>query len=133
MAVGGNGEFVSRDVAQLMITVIALSLMISPLWLLTARRAQKLAAGQANDFRAVWDDIYGKETVFIVRASKTTVQYLKFRKTSRPRGGEDHQSSSSMDSSETIIQSEAADTYQAILEGDREREESTDSTEKNTR
>ncbi|PHQ68549.1 MAG: cation/H(+) antiporter [Sneathiella sp.] len=116
MAVGGNSDYVSDDIAQLMITVIALSLMISPLWLLTARRAQRLAAGQANDFRNVWDDLYGQETIFIKRALKATFEYLKFRQGSAKNGAP---SDPAMEGSEVIIQSEDAGTYQALMEEER--------------
>jgi len=116
MAVGGNSDYVSDDIAQLMITVIALSLMISPLWLLTARRAQKLAAGQANDFRNVWNDLYGKETIFIKRALKTILEYLRFRSSTTKNT---QNSEPAMDGSEVIIQSEDAGTYQALMEEER--------------
>lgn len=126
MAVGGSGSYVSRDVSQLMITVIALSLMISPLWLLTARRAQKLAAGQANNFRAVWDDLYGKETVFMIRVTKATFGYLRFGSAARKKraamaeeSSNDNVADAAMDGAETIIQSEGAATYQVVMEEDR--------------
>jgi K+:H+ antiporter len=127
MAAGGDSDFVSPDIAQLMITVIALSLMISPLWLLTARRAQKLAAGQAHDFRAVWDDIYGKEAVFLMRASKTTFEYLKF-KTSRQKDQHKHQNEPDnastegpiSENTEALIQNEDAVSYQAVIEENRD-------------
>ncbi len=139
MAVGGSGSYVSRDISQLMITVIALSLMISPLWLLTARRAQKLAAGQANNFRAVWDDLYGKETVFMIRVTKATFGYLRFGSRARKNRAAAEESSNDnvateavMDDPEAIIQSEDAATYQAVMEDDRNGESSSDEAPKSS-
>ncbi|MCR9214518.1 MAG: cation:proton antiporter [Proteobacteria bacterium] len=139
MAVGGSGSYVSRDISQLMITVIALSLMISPLWLLTARRAQKLAAGQANNFRAVWDDLYGKETVFMIRVTKATFGYLRFGSRARKNRVAAEESSNDnvateavMDDPEAIIQSEDAATYQAVMEDDRSGESSSDEAPKSS-
>jgi K+:H+ antiporter len=127
MAAGGDSDFVSPDITQLMITVIALSLMISPLWLLTARRAQKLAAGQAHDFQAVWEDMYGKETVFLMRASKTTLQYLKFKpgklkesKEEKDEASETVKSGLITGNAEALIQNEDALSYQALMEERRE-------------
>ena len=127
MATGSASGYVSRDISQLMITVIALSLMISPLWLLTARRAQSVAAWQASNFQVFWNKAYGKETVAVVRVFRATAGYLgSLRGGASPQaqttpsadtGETEH--SSRAEGSETIIQSEDAASYQAILEDER--------------
>ena len=129
MAIGGGSGYVSRDISQLMITVIALSLMISPLWLMTARRAQSVAAGQASNFQVFWNNAYGKETIAVVRVLKASSGYLrsladkKFPMASRARPsdefGEGH-TANSADGAETIIQSEDAASYQALIEEERD-------------
>ncbi|WP_373085143.1 cation:proton antiporter [Sneathiella sp.] len=127
MASGEDSHYVSSDISQLLITVIALSLMISPLWLLTARRAQQVAAGQAGNFQIVWHKLYGRETIVVVQASRTTVGFIKGLtpgKWRRNRAGdinsETPPSPQKSEDSENIIQSEDAATYQALLEGDRQ-------------
>jgi CPA2 family monovalent cation:H+ antiporter-2 len=127
MATGSASGYVSRDISQLMITVIALSLMISPLWLLTARRAQTVAAGQASNFEMFWNNAYGKETLAVVRVFRATKAYLGSlfggsapqpqSATQSEKSGEEH--SSRAESTETIIQSEDAASYQAMLEDER--------------
>lgn len=127
MAIGGGSGYVSRDISQLMITVIALSLMISPLWLLTARRAQTVAAGQASNFRNFWNKAYGKETVAVARVMKATSGYLatlprrKFSRRQEPLAAEtdDGSAYSRAEGTETVIQSEDAASYQALLEDER--------------
>ncbi|MCF8466667.1 MAG: cation:proton antiporter [Sneathiella sp.] len=127
MATGGGSGYVSRDISQLMITVIALSLMISPLWLMTARRAQSVAAGQASNFQVFWNKLYGKETQAFVQASKATVEYLKSLPPNKEKEENNEDSNvdatvaaqASAEGSENIIQSEDAATYQALLESER--------------
>lgn len=127
MATGSASGYVSRDISQLMITVIALSLMISPLWLLTARRAQSVAAGQASNFQVFWNKAYGKETLAVVRIFRATTGYLgsltggtsSQAQTAAQTDAGEVASPSRAEGSEIIIQSEDAASYQAILEDER--------------
>lgn len=127
MATGGASGYVSRDISQLMITVIALSLMISPLWLLTARRAQSVAAGQASNFQLFWNKAYGKETLAVVRVFRATTGYVGSlmggasspAPASTQGNSEEMEHPSRAEGSETIIQSEDAASYQALLESER--------------
>ncbi|MCC3304495.1 cation:proton antiporter [Sneathiella sp. HT1-7] len=127
MATGSASGYVSRDISQLMITVIALSLMISPLWLLTARRAQSVAAGQASNFQVFWNKAYGKETLAVVRIFRATIGYLgsltggtsSQAQTAAQTDAGEVASPSRAEGSEIIIQSEDAASYQAILEDER--------------
>ncbi|MDF2366136.1 cation:proton antiporter [Sneathiella sp.] len=125
MATGSGSSYVSRDISQLMITVIALSLMISPLWLLTARRAQTVAAGQASNFQVFWNKAYGKETLAVVRIFRATGGYLgslmggKSPQAQTVEQPDTREANSRAEGTETIIQSEDAASYQAILEDER--------------
>ncbi len=128
MATGGGSGYVSLDVSQLMITVIALSLMISPLWLLTARRAQSVAAGQSRNFQVFWNKAYGKETLAVVRIFRATRGYLGSLmggtstqpQTATQTDIREAEQPSRAEGSETIIQSEDAASYQAMLEDERD-------------
>ena len=62
-AVGTEGH-------RLIVAVIALSLMVSPLWLMTARRLQKLTAGGIWRLDDLLLGIYEKEARFFARGSK---------------------------------------------------------------
>jgi CPA2 family monovalent cation:H+ antiporter-2 len=52
---------VGGDDTRLMVAVIALSLLVSPLWLLTARRLQALAARGISGFSETLRLVYGPE------------------------------------------------------------------------
>ena len=127
MAIGGGSGYVSRDISQLMITVIALSLMISPLWLLTARRAQSVAAGQASNFQIFWNKAYGKETLAVVRVFRATNGYLGSLlggkspplQAAPDTETEEGETPPRAEGTETIIQSEDAASYQVLLEEER--------------
>ncbi len=55
---------------RLIVAVIALSLMVSPLWLMTARRLQQLTAGGIWRLDELLLGIYEKETRLLARGSK---------------------------------------------------------------
>ena len=54
--------------------MIALSLMVSPLWLMTARRLQTLTAGGIWRLDDLLLGIYEKETRLLARGSKTAAR-----------------------------------------------------------
>ena len=55
---------------RLIVAVIALSLMVSPIWLMTARRLQRLTAGGIWRLDDLLLGIYGKEARLVVRSSR---------------------------------------------------------------
>ena len=61
LAAGAALGVLSPDHEKLVTSIIALSLMTSPLWFLTARRLQRLASGGISGFRQVVTQLYGRE------------------------------------------------------------------------
>jgi CPA2 family monovalent cation:H+ antiporter-2 len=59
---------------RLIVAVIALSLMVSPLWLMTARRLQTLTAGGIWRLDDLLLGIYEKETRLLARGSKAAAR-----------------------------------------------------------
>lgn len=70
LAAGGlaTGAIGQADV-RLVITVTALSLMLSPIWLITARRLHGLATGGVSSFRDVVNAAYGGEAAAVRHGS----------------------------------------------------------------
>ena len=60
---------------RLIVAVIALSLMVSPLWLMTARRLQKLTAGGIWRLDDLFLGIYEREARLFARLSKMGLRY----------------------------------------------------------
>ena len=73
MAAGVSVGLVDEDGRRLMVSIIGLSLVTSPLWLITARRLQRVAWRRITTFRQLWKQIYGKETNAVVVASGRAV------------------------------------------------------------
>ncbi|MDP6707030.1 MAG: cation:proton antiporter [Alphaproteobacteria bacterium] len=70
LAAGTAVGLLAAEHEKLITSLIALSLMSSPLWLLTERRLQRLAAGGISGFRQVLAQLYRKETRAIVVVSR---------------------------------------------------------------
>lgn len=61
--------------SRLALSVIALSLMLSPLWLLTARRMGGVVWRNVTTFRDLWQGLYGRETRAVVMATQSTARF----------------------------------------------------------
>jgi CPA2 family monovalent cation:H+ antiporter-2 len=70
LAAGTAVGLLAAEHEKLITSLIALSLMSSPLWLLTERRLQRLAAGGISGFRQVLAQLYRKETRALVTVSR---------------------------------------------------------------
>ncbi len=73
MAAGASVGLVDESGSRLMVAIIGLSLVTSPLWLLTARRLHNVAWRRIDSFRQLWQQIYGRETDAVVAASGRAV------------------------------------------------------------
>mgnify|MGYP001316766783 CR=1 FL=1 len=69
VAAGVAAGTIGADAERLMVAVIALSLMISPLWLLTARRAHGFAATSFSSLGQLLGEVYGNEKALADRTS----------------------------------------------------------------
>ena len=61
VAAGTAAAILGPDDSLLIVSVIALSLVFSPLWLMTARRIHNLASGPTSALGPLLDEIYGRE------------------------------------------------------------------------
>lgn len=66
-AAGMAGGLIGADDYRLLVAVIALSLVMSPLWLLTARRLEAMAWGPDAGARFGLDSLYGNEARAVLR------------------------------------------------------------------
>ena len=103
VAIGQVGEFsfvliatavaaglVQPSASRLIVSVIALSLMLSPFWLLTARRLENLSWPKVQSFRALWRGVFGQETRLLLALALASWRLLltgfgKLRRVSRRR------------------------------------------------
>ncbi len=69
IAAGVTAGIMGPDGERLIVAVIALSLVISPLWLLTARRLHGLAAVGVSTLGQLLDEVYGREKALVRHAS----------------------------------------------------------------
>jgi CPA2 family monovalent cation:H+ antiporter-2 len=60
---------------KLAMSVIALSLMLSPLWLITARRLGRLVWNNITGFGQIWAGIYGEEAHAVVVVTQRTARF----------------------------------------------------------
>ena len=77
--IGVRLDIIDANDFRLVITVTALSLTISPIWLATARRVHRLAAYRSAPVRQVLRLVYGREALWVAsRASQTGrgIRYL---------------------------------------------------------
>jgi CPA2 family monovalent cation:H+ antiporter-2 len=73
VAAGVAVAAVDGEARKLINTVIALSLMISPFWLFTARRLERARWRRVKSWRDLWRQVYGRETSAVVAASSRAV------------------------------------------------------------
>lgn len=73
-AVGAAQGIVDPDGYQLAVTVIALSWLVSPLWLVTARRFHDVAATGIVSFRASLEQVYSGEIAAATRLGRAIVR-----------------------------------------------------------
>ena len=66
-AIGAGGGLLSPDDYRLAIAVIALSLLASPLWLISVRRFHNVAAGGILSMREALREVYGTEISTVAR------------------------------------------------------------------
>ncbi len=69
VAAGVGAAIVGADEQRLMVSVIALSLVTSPLWLVTARRLHNLASGGISSLGELLDQVYGHEARLVAVTS----------------------------------------------------------------
>jgi len=60
-AIGVTGKVIDADVYKLAISVIAMSLILSPLWMASVRRFDHAARGGIRDIRDTLHEVYGDE------------------------------------------------------------------------
>ncbi len=75
LAAGAAAGLVDEGNNRLMVSLIALSLVTSPLWQATARRLQGLAWRQITGFRELFDAMYGREADVVVSVSGRAWRY----------------------------------------------------------
>ena len=88
VVIGQDGEFsfvivstglaaglIGYDDSRLLVSVIALSLMLSPLWLLVARRLDSLAWPGVVSFRQLLKALFGRETRAVALATRRTARF----------------------------------------------------------
>ena len=73
-AAAAAGVMTGAD-SKLAISVIALSLMLSPLWLLTLRRLDRLVWRNVRTFAQLWRGVYGGEAQAVALATRNTAQF----------------------------------------------------------
>ena len=61
--------------SRLLVSVIALSLIVSPFWLLMARRMDKLAWPGIGSFRQLLRALFGRETMAVALATRQTARF----------------------------------------------------------
>ncbi len=64
---------VAADGHRLAVSLIALSLIVSPIWMVTARRLQAVSWRRISTFRQLWQAVYGRETRAVVAVSERAV------------------------------------------------------------
>ena len=74
MAAGVAAGLINEDGNRLMIAVIALSLVVSPLWLIATRRLHNVAWRHISSAKQVWYHVFGKETAVVVITSGYAVR-----------------------------------------------------------
>ncbi len=72
-AAGIAAGVISADDNRMLVSVIALSLMISPFWLVTARRMERVQWHRVLSLRQLLRALYGRETRAVVAASNRAV------------------------------------------------------------
>ena len=72
-AAGIAAGVISADDNRMLVSVIALSLMISPFWLVTARRMERVQWQRVLSLRQLLRALYGRETRAVVAASNRAV------------------------------------------------------------
>jgi CPA2 family monovalent cation:H+ antiporter-2 len=75
-AVGGRSGMLPPDKQQLIIAVVALSLLVSPLWLMTARRLHTVTARRRTTLSSLLNYLYGDQTTWLVGTAKSIAQQL---------------------------------------------------------
>ena len=73
MAAGVAAGLIDEDGNRLMVAIVALSLMISPLWLIATRRLHNVAWRQISGVGQIWQQVFGKETAVVASASGHTL------------------------------------------------------------
>ncbi|MDP6343290.1 MAG: cation:proton antiporter [Alphaproteobacteria bacterium] len=75
VAAGAAAGLILESGSRVVVSVIALSLMLSPLWLLVARRLENLVWHRVGSFRELLDYLFGRETRAMVSATQHTVRF----------------------------------------------------------
>jgi CPA2 family monovalent cation:H+ antiporter-2 len=75
VAAGAAAGLMAAEEQRLAIALIALSLMISPFWLYTARQLAKIPWRNIRGFRELMNAIYGREVKAVAVASRNTYQF----------------------------------------------------------
>ncbi len=70
-AAGATAGLVSPENSRLIIAIVALSLLLSPLWLVTARRLHAVAAKRRKSLASLLDYLFGAEAKWIASGVKT--------------------------------------------------------------
>lgn len=73
-ATGLSVAAIDREAYRLAISVIAFSLLISPLWMITARRFHRIAAGGIQSMRVALREVYGSELTMLGHAAAVAKQ-----------------------------------------------------------
>ncbi len=76
--IGVRLDIIDSNDFRLVITVTALSLAISPIWLATARRVHRLAAYRSAPVRQVLRLVYGREALWVASRASQTGRGIKF-------------------------------------------------------
>ena len=76
-AAGIAAGVISADDNRMLVSVIALSLMISPFWLVTARRMERVKWQRVLSLRQLFRALYGRETRAVVAVSNRAVAETK--------------------------------------------------------
>ncbi len=75
VAAGTAAAILGPDDSFLIVSVIALSLVFSPLWLMTARRIHNLASGPTSALGPLLDEIYGREAHAVADTSSRAAMH----------------------------------------------------------
>ncbi len=76
--IGVRLDIIDSNDFRLVITVTALSLAISPIWLATARRVHRLTAYRSAPVRQVFRLVYGREALWVASRASQTGRGLKY-------------------------------------------------------
>ena len=77
--VGMDSKLIDMDGSRLVISLAALSLAFSPLWLTGARRLHELAPTEVLSFNQILDSAYGKELKAIGSVFRSGYRWIKHK------------------------------------------------------